>query len=462
VTTGRVNGDKSSVLRDTGCTTIVVRRKLVREEQLTEEFRYYRMLYGTDRRAAVAGVDIETPFMSGKLPRLCIDTPTCDVIVGNVLTTDSDKVDDFNAVTTRAKALTESKPPRPLVAPLFPDLRITVADMQKIQYESADLQKWFDHAKSEYVAPTGKTALVKFIVERCWLYRVYETESGKETKQLAVPSALRKGVLSLAHESIMAGHLGNKKTLDRALNHFAWPGVAGDVSRHCRSCDTCQRTLPEGRVTKAPLQKMPIIGVPFQRVGIALIGHISPASSFGCRFVLTVVDYATRYPEAVALKGIITQEVAEALCKIFSRVGIPSQIVSDQGSRFVSVVMKELYRLLSIQRVTSSPYHPQCNGVVERFNGTLKSMLKKLCVERPTDWDRYVEAVLFAYREVKQDTLGFSPLELLYGRTVTGPMAILRELWSKEIQKKKRRAHFSMILYFVTSWKTCASWYRIH
>ena len=58
-----------------------------------------------------------------------------------------------------------------------------------------------------------------------------ETESGKETKQLAVPSTLRKGGLSLAHESIMAGHLGNKKTLDRVLNHFAWPGVAGDVSR---------------------------------------------------------------------------------------------------------------------------------------------------------------------------------------------------------------------------------------
>lgn len=190
---------------------------------------------------------------------------------------------------------------------------------------------------------------------------------------------------------------------------------------------------------------MPIIGVPFQRVGIDLIGPISPASSSGRRFVLTVVDYATRYPEAVALKGITTQEVAEALCKIFSRVGIPSQIVSDQGSQFVSEVMKEVYRLLSIQHLTSSPYHPQCNGLVQRFNGTLKSMLKKLCVERPTDWDRYLEAVLFAYREVKQDTLGFSPFELLYGRTVTGPMAILRGLWSKEIPEEEAQSTFQYV-----------------
>ena len=194
----------------------------------------------------------------------------------------------------------------------------------------------------------------------------------------------------------------------------------------------CQRTVPKGSVPKVPLQKMPIIGVPFQQIGIDLIGPISPAASSGCRFVLVVVDYATRYPEAVALRGITTQEVAEALCKIYSRVGVPSKIVSDQGSQFMSEVMREVSRLLSIEHVTTTPYHPQSNGLVERFNGTLKSMLKKLCAERPTDWDRYLEAALFAYREVKQESLGFSPFELLYGRTVRGPMAILRELWSKE------------------------------
>ena len=94
---------------------------------------------------------------------------------------------------------------------------------------------------------------MKYVVERGLLYRVYQAESDKETKKLAVPLTLRKGVLSLAHESIMAGHRGNKKTLDRVLNYFAWPGLAGDVSTHFGSCDTCQRTLPKGRLTKAPL-----------------------------------------------------------------------------------------------------------------------------------------------------------------------------------------------------------------
>jgi len=131
-----------------------------------------------------------------------------------------------------------------------------------------------------------------------------------------------------------------------------------------------------------------------------LIGPITPSSSSGKRYILTLVNYATRYPEAIALSGISTKEVAEALCSIYSRVGVPKQVVHDQGSQFMSEVMAEVSRLLSVQNLVSTPYHPQCNGLVERYNGTLKNMLKKVCAERPKDWDRYIEAVLFAYREV--------------------------------------------------------------
>jgi len=86
------------------------------------------------------------------------------------------------------------------------------------------------------------------------------------------------------------------------------------------------------------------------------------------------------------------------------------------------------------------------NGLVEMFNGSLKAMLKKLCTERPKDWDRYLEAVLFAYKEVKQESLGFSPFELLYGRTVRGPMAILRELWTNEDPSSEVRTTYEYVL----------------
>ena len=81
-----------------------------------------------------------------------------------------------------------------------------------------------------------------------------------------------------------------------------------------------------------------------------------------------------------------------------------------------------------------TPYHPACKGLVERFNGTLKSMLKKLSEEQPKQWDRYIPALLFAYREATQESTGISPFQLLYGRHVRGPLTILKQLWIKDIQ----------------------------
>jgi transposase InsO family protein len=163
---------------------------------------------------------------------------------------------------------------------------------------------------------------------------------------------------------------------------------------------------------------MPIIDTPFERVAIDLIGPISSISERGHRYILTLVEYATRYPKAITLKDIQTETVAEALVDIFTRVGVPKEVLSDQGSQFVSAVMKEVSRLLSIKQLVITPYHPMCNGLVERFNGTVKPMLKRVCHEKPTNWDRYLSSVLFAYREVRQESLGYSPFELLYGRYI--------------------------------------------
>jgi len=94
--------------------------------------------------------------------------------------------------------------------------------------------------------------------------------------------------------------------------------------------------------------------------------------------------------------------------------------------------MKEMCRLLSLKQLVRTPYHSICNGLIEKFNGTLKNMLRHMCAEKPKDWDRHIGPLLFAYREVKQDILGYSPFELLYGRTVRGPMSTLRELMTNE------------------------------
>ena len=126
-----------------------------------------------------------------------------------------------------------------------------------------------------------------------------------------------------------------------------------------------------------------MIDVPFKRVAVDLVGPIFPPSNAGHRYILTFIDYANRYPEAIPLKNISTESVAEALVGIYSRVGVPEEVLSDLGTQFISDCMKEVSRLLSIRHLTTTPYYPICNGLVEKFNATLKTMLRRLCTEKP-------------------------------------------------------------------------------
>ncbi|GFR79431.1 Pol polyprotein [Elysia marginata] len=112
----------------------------------------------------------------------------------------------------------------------------------------------------------------------------------------------------------------------------------------------------------------------------------------------------------------------------------------------MSDCMKEVCRLLGIKQRATTPYHPMCNGLVERFNATLKTCLRRLGSEKPRQWHRFINPLLFAYREVPQEPTHFAPFELLYGRTVRGPMHILRELWTKDIEEPEVKSSYEYIL----------------
>ena len=114
--------------------------------------------------------------------------------------------------------------------------------------------------------------------------------------------------------------------------------------------------------------------------------------------------------------------------------------------QFTSEIMKEVARLLSLQQLTTSAFHAQCNGLVEGSHAPLEQMLQRMCAERPKDLDRYLPALLFAVREVPQEFLGFSPFELLYGRNVRGPTAILRELWTDEVEDEEVRSNYDYVI----------------
>ena len=132
------------------------------------------------------------------------------------------------------------------------------------------------------------------------------------------------------------------------------------------------------------------------------------------------------------MKTIDAERVAEELVKIFSRVGIPREILTDQGSNFTSHLLTEIYRFLHVHPIPSTPYHPQTDGLVERFNKTLKSLLRKATADIGKDRDTLLPCLLFAYREVPQASTSFSPFELLYGRAVNGPLDVLKKIWEAD------------------------------
>ena len=190
---------------------------------------------------------------------------------------------------------------------------------------------------------------IKYEKRRNILYRIRSRVdgSGECSKEIMVPKTLRKKVMEVAHDSIFGKHLGIKKTKDYIQTNFYWPGMQGDVISFCRSCDVCQKTTAKASVPRVPLGDMPLIDMPFRRVAVDLVGPISSPSEKGHRYVLTLVVYATRYPEAVPLKNIEIETVAEALLDMYSRLGIPEEVLSDLGTQFVSKCMEEVSRSLS-------------------------------------------------------------------------------------------------------------------
>ena len=438
VVKGKIGDKTVNVLRDTGCSGIVVKKELVAEEQYTGDFSCMLLIDNSVRKVPIARITVDTPYLSGEVDVQCLPDAIYDLIIGNVPGARSAEEPDPGwqeacAVTTRSQGKREGKHLPLKVASSSKSAIVDKNELVRLQREDKSLEKYWDRRD---IKVKGEQE-VSFEVKDSVLYRSYKhpyVNGGKPIRQVMVPTPLRRQLMEVAHESIMGGHMGVKKTADKIQKAFYWPGIQGDVSRHCRSCDICQKTVNKGSVPKVPLQKMPLIDMPFKRVAIDLIGPISPPSEEGHRYILTLVDYATRYPEAVPLKNIDTETVAEALVDFFSRLGIPEEILSDLGTQFVSDCMKEVTRLLSIKQLTTTPYHPMCNGMTEKFNGTLKTTLKRLCSEQPRQWHRYINPLLFAYREVAQELTGFSPFELLYGRAVRGPMFILKELWTKEVE----------------------------
>uniref|UniRef100_A0A669CBL6 Gypsy retrotransposon integrase-like protein 1 n=1 Tax=Oreochromis niloticus TaxID=8128 RepID=A0A669CBL6_ORENI len=293
------------------------------------------------------------------------------------------------------------------------------------------------------VAMAGESILPRFFLQDGVLMRRWSSDQSgtSSVTQVVVPSQHRDQVLSLAHDAGMAGHLGVNKTYYRVLRNFFWPGLKKHVAAYCRSCATCQLVgKPNKPIPPAPLSPIPVMSEPFEKVILDCVGPL-PRRKAGNQYILTIMCSATRFPEAIPLRTVKAKAVIKALIRFFSVFGLPKIIQTDQGTNFMSRVFAQVVDELHAKHVTSSPYHPESQGALERFHQTLKVMLRKFCLESGKEWDEGLPLLLFAIREARQESLGFSPAELVFGHVVRGPHRLLREKWLSEAPEEPCSVH---------------------
>jgi Integrase zinc binding domain/Integrase core domain len=245
---------------------------------------------------------------------------------------------------------------------------------------------------------------------------LYDKQHGK--MRIVIPHSKFEMTMKLAHDHPLSGHTGINSTYQRMRLRYSWPKMYDDVRRYVRSCEICQKRAKNKETERmTPIEVSP---EPFDHVGIDVIGPL-PRTIRGNRYIVVAIDYLTKWPEARAIQLADALTIAPFIYEdIICRHGIPNQLTSDRGTEFVNELISKLCRAYQIQHITTTAYHPQANGLVERMNQTIKNILSKL-TENTEDWDLYLNSALFAIRTSRQESIRRAPEEVVYGRKMRTP-----------------------------------------
>lgn len=294
---------------------------------------------------------------------------------------------------------------------IIPDME-AVRDLQTTDHDTSTMLSCGDLPDDQKQAQrvVGESKL--FSVVEGVLHREDPAFPGRNC--VVVPPTLRLTLMEEAHQGRFAGHLAQKKVYDRLRRYVWWRGMMTDVHDYCKSCLVCVSRKGGCRPSKPPLNPIPV-GGPFHRLAVDVLQL--PLTARGNRYVVVFLDYFTKWAEAFA----VPDQRAETVAKLFveqivCRHGLPEELLSDRGANFLSTLIQEICKVLGVKKINTSGYHPQTDGLVEKFNSTLTNMIAKSCDIRERDWDDHLPFVLFAYRVSAQESTKESPFFLTHGR----------------------------------------------
>jgi len=256
-----------------------------------------------------------------------------------------------------------------------------------------------------------------FIIKNNFIYKKDKRKEGNLLR--LVRKQELEPLLYMFHNDPTSAHFATDAMFEKIRTRYYWPQMYENIRTYVRSCDACQK---RGRFKKNQLLYPIPVGEPFHQIGIDFVGPL-PVTARGNKYIIVAMDYLTKWPEAKPVPTATAEQVSIFLYEeIIGRHGCPMKILSDQGSHFKNQMIHHLLEKFRIKQLFSTPYHPQTNGLVERFNRTLCEALAKLVNEYKDDWDLYIAPVLLAYRTTKHNTTKFTPFYLVYGRDAKLPM----------------------------------------
>ena len=264
--------------------------------------------------------------------------------------------------------------------------------------------------------------LVDGVLYHIW-YADGLNEKGRLCLQLVAPKTLVFDILSSVHGDQAAGHFGMKKTFQTLKLNFYWKGMLRDVKDWVQSCYHCNASKRPTRPFRAPLTP-----IPPRRVGqcwaMDILGPLKQTHS-GSKYILVFMEYATKWSECFPLEETKAYIIARYFVEqIAYRFGSPRYLQSDLGANLIAKVVNEAALLMGTRRILTSPYRPQTNSLVERFNYSLIKQLSAFTDANARDWDQFIRPVVFSYNtSVCVESTHYSPFYLMFGRDPRSPFS---------------------------------------
>uniref|UniRef100_A0A803JFV2 Gypsy retrotransposon integrase-like protein 1 n=1 Tax=Xenopus tropicalis TaxID=8364 RepID=A0A803JFV2_XENTR len=242
--------------------------------------------------------------------------------------------------------------------------------------------------------------------------------------QIVVPRRAVPVILEMLHNDKTGGHLGVYKVTGKVIARYFWPSWRKDVKAWCKTCTICGARKNEKKTARAPMVSSQT-DRPLQRVALDILVPL-PETHKGNKYILVIGDYFSKWAEGFPLPGQEAKTVTKTLVEDFiCHYGVPRSLHTDQGRNFESKVFKDMCSMLGIHKTRTTPYHPQSDGFVERFNRTLLTMLSSFVEDHQRDWDDILPYVMMTYRSTVQSSTGYSPFMVMFGREVCLPVDLV-------------------------------------